>query len=161
MLYFPITMQSNTPIEKLLIPEQWRDTFEIKKITEKKTEWILILEERNECVPTGSDVILRGFRNPVEVIDFPFHGKPMYIKFYRRRYQVGEGEVLSNTYNLHPKGMKATKEFGDFLKGLSRQERREFFLAFPDLRHIREEDFSLVSRCAQWFHRTRSPKDPS
>lgn len=143
------------------MPEEWRERFEIKKIIEKKKEWILVLEEKKSCIPQKQGVILRGFRNPTEVIDFPFHGKLMYIKFYRRRYQIEGGEVLSNTYDFHPKGMKATKEFGAFLKGLSRQERREFFLAFPYLRHIREEDFSLVSRCLEWFHRTRSPKDSS
>ncbi len=158
MLHFPIQMQSNTQTEKLLMPEQWRETFRIKKIMEKKSEWILLLEEKKDCVPQGLDIILRGFRNPTEVIDFPFRGRPMYIRFYRRRWQEKEKkEVLSNDYE----GMKATKEFGAFLKGLSGQERREFFCAFPDIRHIRKEDFSLVSRCTQWFHRTRSPKDYS
>jgi hypothetical protein len=37
--------------------------------------------------------------------------------------------------------MKATKEFGDFLKELPGQKRCEFFCTFKDIRHIREEDF--------------------
>jgi hypothetical protein len=128
------------------MPEQWRNIFEIKKIIEKKKEWILVLEEKKDRVPQGSDTILRGFRNPLEIIDFPFRGKPMYIRFYRRRWKKkGGGESYSNRYEFHPKGMKATREFGDFLKGLARQERREFFLAFPHIRHIREKDIPMVS----------------
>jgi hypothetical protein len=56
------------------MPEQWRNIFEIKKIIEKKKEWILVLEEKKDRVPQGSDTILRGFRNPLEIIDFPFRG---------------------------------------------------------------------------------------
>jgi len=150
-------MKENIAIEKLLMPKEWRDIFEIKGLREEKKEWILVLEEKKDCIPQEEGVILRGFRNPVEVIDYPFRGKPMYIRFYRRRWQKkGSDAVKTNEYEFHPKGMKATKEFGNFLKGLSRQECREFFLAFPDLRHIREKDFSLVSRCLEWFYRYRS-----
>lgn len=103
------------------------------------------LVEKSECIPpslAGKEVVLNGFMNSVEIIDFPFRGKPMYLSFTRRRWkEKGTEESYHNEYTFHPVGMKATEEFGAFLKGLDRIERSEFFNVWPNLRHIREEDF--------------------
>lgn len=137
-------METNTELQELFIPPKWRKIFEFGELTEKKEEWNLILRERKDLIPKeleGKEVSLNGFMNPVEVADYPFREKKMYIKFYRRQWKEKEGtKICSNTYELHPLGMKATEEFGNFLKGLTGEERDEFFRAWPDIRYIRKED---------------------
>jgi hypothetical protein len=73
--------------------------------------------------------------NPVEIEDFPLRGKKTYLKFFRRRWkEPGLDESHFNQYPFHPEGMKATKEFGAFLKGLDREATDLFFSAWPDTR---------------------------
>lgn len=144
-------------IGDLLIPEEWQESFEVRGLLKKEKEWSLVLEEKASRIPKeleGKEVIQKGFRNPIEIVDCPLVRKPLYIQIYRRKWQEKGGtKVYDNKYELHKPGMKATNRFGDFLKGLTRQERHEFFRAFPNLRYIKEEDFSMVSRCAQWIYR--------
>jgi hypothetical protein len=93
----------------------------------------------------GKEYVLNGFMNPLEILDFPFHGKPMYLQFHRRRWMDPlTRKSFTNTYELHEEGMKATEEFGIFLKGIPRRERDQLLSSWPDLRHIRAEDFPLV-----------------
>jgi hypothetical protein len=127
-------------------------TLKSESYRNRKTEWKLIAKEKKDRIPEPlqkekrNDIVLNGYEREVEVVSFPLAGKPLYISFCRRRWKKkGGGESYSNRYEFHPKGMKATREFGDFLKGLARQERREFFLAFPHIRHIREKDIPMVS----------------
>ena len=132
-------------IEKLLIRERYRKDFEVIKLIEKPQEWIIKLVEKEERIPPeleGKEVVLNGYKEMLEIIDYPFVGKPLYLQFQRRKWkEKGSKESYSNRYEIHPEGMKATQEFGDFLKELPRQERDEFFSSFPNIRHIRQEDF--------------------
>ena len=132
-------------VERMLIDDDYKSNFSVRDIREKSQEWIIELEERKELVPAvlkGKDVVFNGFMNMVEIIDHPFKGKMVYLRFYRRKWKErGKKESYSNEYKLHPEGMKATPKFGNFLKELTRQERDEFFCAFPDIRHLWKEDF--------------------
>jgi len=137
-------METNTELQKLFIPPKWREIFEFTQLIGKKDEWNLILKERKDLIPKEleeKEVSLNGFMNPVEVADYPFREKKMYIKYYRRQWkEKGGTKICSNSYELHPPGMKATEEFGNFLKELTGEERDEFFHAWPDIRYIRKED---------------------
>jgi hypothetical protein len=137
-------MQTKADIEKLFIPSEFRDSFEFVELVEKKREWNLILREIKDLIPPeiqGQDAVLNGYMNFVEIVNFPFYGKLMYIKFIRRRWKIrGENKSYFNQYEFHPVGMKATKEFGAFLKDLDREELAEFFSAWKDIRLIRQED---------------------
>lgn len=130
---------------EFLTPEEWKDSFEISELIQKKKEINLILTEKKNLIPTeltGKEVVLNGYCNPVEIVDFPFRGKAMYFKFYRRKWKAKDGkESFSNSYEFHRPGMKTSNKFGDFLKGLNREELAEFFCAWDNLRYIREEDF--------------------
>ena len=132
-------------IEKLMIPKRYLENFEVTKMREKPNEWIIELTERKEKIPSklqGKDIVLNGYKEKVEIIDHTFVGKIMYLQFCRRKWKIrGSTESYFNTYKLHEPGMKCTPEFGGFLKELPRQERHKFFCAFPNIRHIREEDF--------------------
>lgn len=131
----------NDALQTILIPEKWREYFEIKELIQKENEMNLILREKETCVPSsleGKDWVLNGYTKPVEIIDYPFRGKLMYIKFLRRRWKVrGENESHVNTYEFHRPGMKTTDEFGDFLKGLDREEFDELCRVWPVLRTLR------------------------
>ena len=63
-------------------------------------------------------VVRDGYCNALELHTFPAKGKPVLLRLVRRRWKLKRtGESASNTYDFHYDGMKATKEFGDFLKG--------------------------------------------
>jgi len=118
-------MSSVFEILEALLPIKWLAYFEIKEIKKKPREWQIILIEKEECFPEqlkDKRPVRNGFLNPVEVRDFPIRGKPTFLKFYRRRWKIaGKTEDYFNTYDFHPKGMKATEEFGNFLKDLDRE----------------------------------------
>jgi len=132
-------------VEELIIQERYRENFAITKVREKPEEWIIELVERKERIPLelkGKEVVFNGYKDKIEIIDHTLQGKLVYLQFFRRKWkEKGGRESYSNTYELHPEGMKATKEFGDFLKALPRQERDEFFCTFPNIRHIKQKDF--------------------
>ena len=132
-------MPTNTELAKLLIPPKWREQFELTELQEESREWKITLTEKEQCVPATLQTkkySLNGFMNPVEVIDFPLRGKLVYLLFIRRRWkEPGSNKSHFNTYELHPRGMKATKEFGDFLKELDRTELDQLCLAWPDIQH--------------------------
>lgn len=143
-------MDIEAAVHAMLIPTQWQKYFGLSELQQYPSmadlqEWRMQLVEKEECIPKqleGKEVVLNGFLNSVEIVDFPFRGKPMYLNFTRRRWKEKGTEVsYHNEYTFHPVGMKATEEFGAFLKGLDRVERSEFFNVWPNLRHIREEDF--------------------
>jgi hypothetical protein len=134
-----------------LLPKQWLEYFEVTEITEKNKEWNIILTEKADRVSApliGKDAVLNGFLNPVEIYDFPLRGKPAYLKFFRRRWKEQEGSAESyfNTYDFHPKGMKPTEEFGDFLKGFDRRETDQLLGDIPIYEDSGGKGPSLVSR---------------
>jgi hypothetical protein len=80
------------------------------------------LDEYAELVPlllaNNDNIVLDGYCNPLELLHFSMKGKPLYLKLYRRKWKVsGETAHYSNSYDFHPKGVKATHEFASFLKG--------------------------------------------
>ena len=117
-------MESTTIIKDLLslfFPEEITLHYEIKGLIEKKGYIRIIFEEFPELVPPmmqfSKEIVLDGFCNPLELQSFPLKGKPVYLKLYRRRWKYkGCDKHYSNTYNLNPHGVKATKDFACFLK---------------------------------------------
>jgi hypothetical protein len=106
---------------KMILPSEFMKDFNIENITERKDNWEIILHEKEDRIPKkleGKQAVKDGYCNPIELQSFPIKGKAFYIKLYRRRWkEPGSQESYENTYDLHLEGMKATKEFGAFLKG--------------------------------------------
>ena len=105
----------------LLFSDEIASNFVIKKVKEYPEHIEIRLEELKELVPLelskADEVILDGFCNPLELQSFPMKGKAVYLKVYRRRWKAkGSKQHYSNSYDLHQKGVKATKEFSSFLK---------------------------------------------
>lgn len=102
----------------------------------------------------GREIVQNGYLKPIELTDFPLKGKICYLLFTRRRWKIeGTKESFQNSYKLHPKGLKCTIEFGNFLKYINRHARHKFFISWANIRNIREKDFSLVSRIKRLFIR--------
>ena len=122
-------------IEEHIIPERYRENFELKEFWCDGKFWIARLEEKEERVPEGlkgKEAVLNGFLKKVEVADFPFKGIPVIFEFYRRRWKEkgagSGGESYQNSYILHKEGMKCTEEFGDFLKGFPREVSHQYLV---------------------------------
>lgn len=117
-------MESQEVLQSLfnvLFPEVITLHFEITSVKELKDRIEIRMEELAELVPKSlesvTDIVLDGFCNPLELQSFPLKGKPVYLNLYRRRWkQKGRKEHFSNSYTIHPEGVKATKEFAYFLK---------------------------------------------
>ncbi len=131
-------------LRTILIPKKWRGTFELKEFIEKEKEMSMILVEKEKCIPEsleGKTSVLNGYMDPIEVIDYPFRGKLMYITFLRRRWKEPGKEAANvshfNTYAFHRPGMKTTDEFGDFLKEFNREEFDELCRVWPVLGNLR------------------------
>lgn len=128
-------------ILRMVVPDDLVEYFNIKQIKENKEEWIMELEEKEEFVPKelkGKEAVLNGFCNPIEIQSFPVKGKAFYIKIIRRKWkEKGKERGYSNDYDLHYKGMKATKEFGDFLKGSFRLTPTKFSDIRDNIMHRR------------------------
>ena len=59
--------------------------------------------------------------NPIELQTFPTKGKEVFLLLKRRRWKiVGSSQSHFNSYTFHEEGMKATREFGAFLKEIGR-----------------------------------------
>jgi hypothetical protein len=109
---------------RMVVPEQLLTDFNIDEIIESKEEWQVVLLENKDKVPIelkGKDAVLDGFMNAVELFSFPVKDKRLYLKIFRRKWKErGLDQSYWNKYDLHDPGMKTTKEFGIFLKELSR-----------------------------------------
>jgi hypothetical protein len=105
--------------------------------------------EKPERIPSsleGKDVVLDGYLDPLELIDFPLRGKLLYMCFIRRRWkEKGKTVGQNNSYEFHPEGAKVTHDFGNFLKGLTGDEFIEFCRVWPGVRDYWKEDCCLVS----------------
>ncbi|MEI8202017.1 MAG: hypothetical protein WCH34_03335 [Bacteroidota bacterium] len=105
----------------LIAPKEVTENFDLKEITEKKDSIIILFEEKPERIPEElerKEVVMDGFVNTLELQTFPLKDKTVYIALRRRRWKEKSitTKSFSNTYDLHYKGMKTTKEFGIFLK---------------------------------------------
>jgi hypothetical protein len=108
-------------IFRTLLPSDILKDFLPVSISEKQHGVELRMEERETNLPIElsgiSDAVKDGFCNPVELLHFHMNGKPLYLQLYRRRWrQSCSSRHYSNSYNLHPEGVKATYEFAAFLK---------------------------------------------
>jgi len=94
--------------------------FEVKGVQESTHRIDLRLEERPDLIPealSGKDVALDGFCNELELQTFAVSERAVFLHIFRRRWkEKGTTKHYSNSYDLHPEGVKATHEFATFLK---------------------------------------------
>jgi hypothetical protein len=129
-------MIENKQLMAAWLPKQWLEFFDLTDINELENEWQITLTEKEDQIPQvlkGKNIVQNGYLNPVEINDFPIRGKKTFLRFMRRRWkEEGQQESFFNNYEFHEQGMKATKEFGVFLKGFSREEADQLRSNWPD-----------------------------
>lgn len=108
----------------ILVPKEYLENFEVSNVEEKHSEWVITLKEKEGRIPkilSGKVTVLDGYCDPVSILTHAFSLKKIYLQLYRRRWkEPGSDRHYSNEYDLHLPGMKTTKEFGAFLKEISR-----------------------------------------
>lgn len=107
----------------LVAPGELSKSFSLTKIREQKEHIIIEFEEDQKLVPkelSGKEVVLNGFLNPLELQTFPLKDKAVYLLVKRRRWKIrGEhNKSYHNSYDLTETGVKASPEFGAFLKAV-------------------------------------------
>lgn len=104
------------------VPKEYLEFFELETVLNKVECWELVLIERENLVPEtlkGKDVVLDGFCNPISVLTQTFSMKKIFLVIKRRRWKEKGSDVhFSNSYELHEKGIKMTKDFAAFLKAI-------------------------------------------
>lgn len=103
-----------------LAPEEITSNFTLVSISETSDYLVLEFEENEDLLPIelkGCCYKLNGFMNKVELHTFPQKGKACYLQIKRRRWvDTTTNQSHCNAYDFHQDGMKATDEFGEFLK---------------------------------------------
>jgi len=114
-------------IISLLVPDYILDHFEYEKLEEISGVIRVYLTEKQapnhypKALIGKGERSLNGYLNPLELQTFPTKGKEVFLLLKRRRWKVkGDATSYFNTYDFHEPGMKATREFGAFLKEIGR-----------------------------------------
>ncbi len=112
----------------LFVPDEILAHFEYDQLEELSGVIRVHLVERQDPNHYPKEILgkgirfLNGFMNPIELQTFPTKGKEVFLLLKRRRWKLeGSNTSYYNTYSFNEKGMKATKEFGVFLKELGRR----------------------------------------
>lgn len=112
---------------KLFVPDYILEHFEFEKLEEISGIIRLHLVEKKDPNHFPKAIIgkgkrsLNGFMNPLELQTFPTQAKEVFLLLKRRRWKLaGSNKSYYNSYSFCQEGIKATKEFGAFLKEIGR-----------------------------------------
>ncbi len=116
-----------TTLIELLVPGYILDHFEFERVETISGVIRIHLVEKKDPDHYPKELIgkgqrsLNGYMNPIELQTFPTQGKEVFLLLKRRRWKLkGSNRSYYNTYSFYQEGMKATKEFGAFLKEIGR-----------------------------------------
>ena len=116
-----------TTLIKLIVPEYILAHFEYEHAEYISGVYRIHLIEKKDPSHYPKALIgkgqrsLNGYMNPIELQTFPIQGKETFLFLKRRRWKLkGSNKSYFNIYSFCQEGMKATKEFGAFLKEIGR-----------------------------------------
>jgi len=111
----------------LFVPSNILAHFEYERLEEMSGVLRIHMIEKKDPNHYPKDILgkgkrsLNGFMNPIELQTFPAQGKEVFLLLKRRRWKLeGSNTSYYNNYTFNEQGMKATKEFGAFLKEIGR-----------------------------------------
>jgi hypothetical protein len=114
-------------IISLFVPDYISAHFEYERLEEISGVIRIYLTEKKDPNHYPTSILgkgkrsLNGFMNPIELQTFPAQGKEVFLLLKRRRWKLdGSNTSYFNNYTFNENGMKATKEFGAFLKEIGR-----------------------------------------
>lgn len=118
----------NKDLADLLVPQEILEHFAFEGYADRSGIIQLFLTEKNDvehipkAIVRDGKAVLAGYMNPLELQTYPTLGKEVFLQLKRRRWKVkGSTRGYHNEYNFTRPGMKATKDFGDFLKEIGRE----------------------------------------
>ncbi|MCK5908082.1 MAG: transposase [Flavobacteriales bacterium] len=112
----------NLELAKYLFPAGVLEYFDIISNNELSGQVHFYLEEKNILPEEYKNQIAKskGFLDEIKVEDFPLRGKPVLLHIKRRRWTLGNGEIVKRDWQLVAKGTRMTSEFASFFKGIIR-----------------------------------------
>lgn len=106
-----------------VLPQGLKHYFELINHQSDEENLHLYLEEQN-IIPeeyTADKLESKGFFNEIILQDFPLRGRNVFLHIKRRRwFNHTTGTVVYRDWTLVAKGTRITKDFGAFLKEISR-----------------------------------------
>lgn len=111
----------------LIVPKDILEHFSYHDYHESGGVYIIELVEKDDVKHIPKAILrqgkyaLNGYMNPIELQTYPLQGKEVFLRLTRRKWKVqGTTRSYSNEYNFNLPGMKATIDFGVFLKEIGR-----------------------------------------
>jgi hypothetical protein len=114
--------EQHAELIRMFLSAEIAENFDVKEIKQGKDRIDIRLEEYKENIPkdlsnSGEEIVLDGFCSELEIQTFVINQRAVFLHIYRRRWKrKGSDTHLSNDYQLHPPGVKATHAFAAFLK---------------------------------------------
>ena len=116
-----------TDLIRLFVPSDILEHFDYEHYEEISGVIRIHLVEKNDSAHYPKALLgkgkcsLNGYMNAIELQTFPTQGKEVFLVLLRRRWKLaGSNKSYFNEYDFYEEGMKATKEFGAFLKEIGR-----------------------------------------
>ncbi|MGK0316282.1 MAG: hypothetical protein ACI86M_002516 [Saprospiraceae bacterium] len=113
---------------RLFVSREILTHFEVVNLEEDQGVILIELIEKDDAEHIPKSILREGkavkdgYMNTVELQSFPAQGKEVFLRLKRRRWKIkGTKKGCYNNYNFINTGMKATKEFGSFLKEIGRE----------------------------------------
>jgi len=114
-------------IISLIVPKDILEHFSYRDYHESGGVYVIELVEKDDVDHIPKAILrqgkyaLNGYMNPIELQTYPLQGKEVFLRLIRRRWKVrGSTQSHSNDYKFNLPGMKATTDFGSFLKEIGR-----------------------------------------
>ena len=126
---------------EMMVPKELHEKFELEKTIKKEEEIVIYMKERRDQEPKGKEWILNGYGNSVEVLTGSVNGRAIFVRYTRRRWKDRKRkEEYQNEYEFHPKGLKTSQEFANFLKGKDREKSIQLLTSRGDVWDKGEEN---------------------
>ena len=111
----------------LIVPSEITAHFVFESYEEVSGVYVIHMTEKDDVSHIHKELlhdgkaVLDGYMNPIDLQTYPLKGKEVFIRLRRRRWKKkGTSKGYSNTYQFNESGIKATREFGAFLKEIGR-----------------------------------------
>jgi len=114
-------------LQELLVPKEILLHFDFDRVEKVSGIYRIHLVEKKDAAHIPKTIlykgraVLDGYMNPLELQTFPTKGTEVFLLLKRRKWKEKiSAKSHFNIYEFTKQGLKATKEFGAFLKEIGR-----------------------------------------
>ncbi len=133
---------------EMVIPKEHLEKFEVEEIIKTREEVLVKLKEdkgQKPIVRNNGRLVLNGYDKSVEILTGSLNGRAVLVRYTCRKWLDPETKITyRNQYGFHPKGIKTSHEFADFLKEEDREKSIHLLTGRRDVWDSGEEDVSMV-----------------